>query len=110
MTPKTVFAALSYSESAYHCCDAYEILATCDENYKLFLLVSPEPTVLSIDSSTKRIIVYKRNIQYQNVVLEINNKNSATTIFRSCVTVRLEQHCEALGRNNRVNQQGETTG
>ena len=45
--------------------------------------------ILSIDSSTKRIIVYKRNIQYQNVVLEINTKNSATTIFRSCVTVIL---------------------
>ena len=68
---------------------------------------APRPScchlILSIDSSTKRIIVYKRNIQYQNVVLEINTKNSATTIFRSCVTVRLgiyfrEKICIFLAR------------
>ena len=30
LTPKTVVAVLSYSQSAGHCCGAFEILATSD--------------------------------------------------------------------------------
>ena len=52
--------------------------------------------IFPIDSSTKEprndlsMIVYKKNIKYESVVLEITTKNSPTTIFPSCVTVRTE--------------------
>ena len=70
--------------------------------------------IFPIDSSTKEprndlsMIVYKKNIKYESVVLEITTKNSPTTIFPSCVTVRLKQQDKTTGWNNILRQ--ETTG